>query len=43
MGVDVATRTRVVRVIGKPALTAVEIEKHRQPVPAASSNATPSC
>src|SRR6478752_1548169 len=26
IGVDVATRTRVVRVIGKPALTAVEIE-----------------
>ena len=26
MGVDVATRTRVVRIIGKPALTAVEIE-----------------
>ena len=26
LGVDVATRTRVVRIIGKPALTAVEIE-----------------
>ena len=26
IGVDIATRTRVVRVIGKPALTAVEIE-----------------
>jgi thioredoxin reductase len=26
MGVDVATRTRVVRIIGKPALTAVEVE-----------------